>query len=570
MDLLRSRRAGAVVVAIAVLAALFALYVHRRPATDRSVAAPPKALIDLTILAINDFHGNLKPPPGGISIADPQDHSKWIAVSAGGSEHMATLVKQLRAKSKNSVFVAAGDLIGASPLLSGLFHDEPTIESLSMMGLEISAVGNHEFDEGKNELLRMQNGGCHPKAGCRGPRPFTGARFRYLAASTIETSTGKPILPAYEIKQFEGVPVAFIGLTLKGTPNIVTPSGVAGLEFKDEAETVNALVPEIRRRGIEAIVVLIHEGGFPTGDYNECPGISGPIVDIVRKLDKAVDLVVSGHTHKAYNCVIDGRLVTSGDKYGTIVTQIEVKLDPETRDVVSTRADNLIVRTEDYAEDARQTALIDAYAKLARPLAERVVGSISATLSRAETATGESVLGQIVADAQLAATAAKEDGGAVIAFTNPGGIRTEIPKTGDGVVTYADLFAAQPFGNSLVTLTLTGAQIKTLLEQQWLNQPKPRALQVSKGFSYTWDDRRPRGDFVAADGITLYGRTIDPSALYRVTVNGFLADGGDGFVVLKEGTHPRTGPSEVAALEAYFKAHSPVGPGLLDRIRRAN
>lgn len=569
MSLLQWRRVAAVVAAVLVLAVLLAAYRYRHEPPAPSTAPASKAPIDVTILAINDFHGNLRPPVGGISIADPQDKSKAIAVSAGGSEHIATLVRELRAKRKNSVFVAAGDLIGASPLLSGLFHDEPTIESLSLMGLEITAVGNHEFDEGKVELLRMQNGGCHPQAGCKGPRPFAGAKFRYLAASTIDNSTGKTMFPAYDVKEFDGVPVAFIGLTLKGTPNIVTPSGVVGLEFRDEAETINALVPQIRQRGIEAIVVLIHEGGFPTGDYNECPGISGPIVGIVQKLDKAVDLIVSGHTHKAYNCVIDGRLVTSGDKFGTIVTEIELKLDPKTRDVVSAKAANLIVRTDAYAKDPEQSALIAAYDKLARPLADRVVGAVTATLLRAESPTGESVLGQIIADAQLAATAAAEDGGAVIAFTNPGGIRTDVQKTGEGVVTYADLFAAQPFGNSLVTLTLTGAQIKTMLEQQWLNQPKPRALQVSKGFSYTWDDRRPRGDFVAAEGITLDGRTIDPAARYRVTVNGFLADGGDGFVVFKEGAEPRVGASEVAALEAYFKAHSPLAPGVLDRIRRA-
>ena len=221
-----------------------------------------------------------------------------------------------------------------------------------MMGLNISAVGNHEFDEGKDELLRMQNGGCHPVDQCQGPHPFTGAKFRYLAASTIEKSTGKPVLPAYEIREFDGIPVAFIGLTLKGTPGLVSPVGVAGLEFRDEADTVNALIPELKARGVEAIVVLIHEGGFPTGDYNECPGISGPIVDIVKKFDRAVDVVVTGHTHRAYVCEIDGRLVTSGDKYGTLVTAIDLKLDPVTRDVVSAKADNNIVRTATLAKDA--------------------------------------------------------------------------------------------------------------------------------------------------------------------------------------------------------------------------
>ena len=393
---------------------------------------PPPALaqaapVDLRILAINDFHGNLRPPPGGIAIADPDDKTKKITVPAGGSEAMATLVRQLREGHKNTIFVAAGDLIGASPLLSAMFHDEPTIESMSTMGLELSAVGNHEFDEGKDELLRMQNGGCHPVDKCQGPHPFPGARFHYLAASTFDTETGKTVFPPYEIRQFDGIPVAFIGLTLKGTPGIVSPDGVAGLEFRDEADTVNALVPELKAHGVEAIVVLIHEGGIPTGDYNECPGISGPIVDIVKKFDKAVDVVISGHTHRAYVCEIDGRLVTSGDKFGTLVTAIDLKLDPKTRDVISARADNVIVRTATLAKDPEQTALLAAYDKVAAPLANRAAGSITETLSRVPNEAGESALGDIIADAQLAATSAEADGGAVIAFTNPGGIRTDIP-----------------------------------------------------------------------------------------------------------------------------------------------
>src|SRR5450631_3706590 len=412
-----------------------ALAIALDPASRAMAQAAP---VDLRILAINDFHGNLRPPAGGIRIADPADNSKKIAVPAGGAEHMATLVRQLRAGVKNSIFVAAGDLIGASPFLSAMFHDEPTIEALSMMGLEVAAVGNHEFDEGKDELLRMQNGGCHPIDKCLGPHPFPGARFHYLAASTFEKATGKTIFPAYEIRQFDGIPVAFIGLTLKGTPTIVSPDGVAGLEFRDEADTVNALVPELKARGVEAIVVLIHEGGFPTGDYNECPGISGPIVDIVKKFDRAVDVVVSGHTHRAYVCDIDGRLVTSGDKFATLVTAIDLKLDRITHEVISAKADNAIVRTGAYAKDPLQTALIDYYEKLAEPIAGRRAGSIAEALSRVPNETGESPLGDIIADAHLEATRTEANGGAVIAFTNPGGIRTDIAKNADGAVSYAD------------------------------------------------------------------------------------------------------------------------------------
>jgi 5'-nucleotidase len=528
------------------------------------------APVELRILAINDFHGNLRPPPGGIRIADPADRTKKIVVNAGGSERMATLVDQLRDGHKNTIFVAAGDLIGASPFLSAMFHDEPTIESMSMMGLALSAVGNHEFDEGKDELLRMQNGGCHPVDTCQGPHPFTGAKFRYLAASTIDKSSGKTVFPAYEIRTFDGIPVAFIGLTLKATPDIISPQSAAGLEFRDEVETVNALVPELKARGVEAIVVLIHQGGMPTGDYNECPAIAGPIVDIVKKFDHAVDVVISGHTHQAYICEIDGRLVTSGDKYGTLVTAIDLELDPVTRDVISARADNSIVRVPDLARDPDQTALLEAYDRVAAPIANRPAGSVTETLSRVPNNAGESPLGDIIADAQLAATSAVASGGAVIAFTNPGGVRTDIARKDNGAVTFADLFASQPFRNQLVTLTLSGKQIKDMLEQQWLDPKRPRILQVSKGFSYAWDNSKGDGERVIAERMSLNGQPVDLAASYRVTVNNYLAVGGDGFTVLRDGTLLQTGSYDSDALHAYFTANSPVGPTAGGRIIRIN
>jgi 5'-nucleotidase len=551
-----------------ILVILVALLASLSPASQS--IAQTSDTVDLRILAINDFHGNLRPPPGGIRITDPDDKTKKIIVPAGGSEYMATLVRQLREGHRNNIFVAAGDLIGASPLLSAMFHDEPTIESLDMMGLAIASVGNHEFDQGKDELLRMQNGGCHPTDKCQGPHPFAGASFHYLAASTIDKSTGKTIFPPYEIREFDGIPVAFIGLTLKGTPDIISPVSAAGLQFGDEAETVNALVPELKARGVEAIVVLIHQGGFPTGDYNECPGISGPIVDIVKKFDRAVDVVISGHTHQAYVCEIDGRLVTSGDKYGTLVTAIDLKLDRKSHDVVSARADNVIVRTGTLPKDPEQTALLAAYDKVAAPIGNRRAGSVAEDLTRTPNEAGESPLGDIIADAQLAATKADANGGAVIAFTNPGGIRTDILKREDSAVTYADLCASQPFRHQLVTLTLTGAQIKDMLEQQWLDPKRPRILQVSRGFNYNWDGAKPYGERVAADTMLLNGTRIDPAASYRVTVNNYLALGGDGFAVLKQGISPRYGVYDADALYAYFQANSPIATTATDRIGRTN
>jgi 5'-nucleotidase len=524
--------------------------------------------VDLRILAINDFHGYLRASSGGVRIADPNDKTRKNTVPAGGAEHMATLIKRLSEGRKNTIFVAAGDLIGASPLLSAMFHDEPTIESLSMMGLALASVGNHEFDEGKDELKRMQNGGCHPVDRCQGPHPFTGAKFQYLAASTRETATGKTIFPPYAIREFDGIPVAFIGLTLKGTSGIISPVSAAGLEFSDEAETVNALVPELKARGVEAIVVLIHEGGYPTGDYNECPAISGAIVDIVKKFDRAVDVVISGHTHQPYVCEIDGRLVTSADKYGNIITAIDVKLDTKSHDIVSAKADNVIVRNGSLPKEPEQTALIAAYDKLAAPIANRRAGSVTATLTRAPNEAGESALGDIIADAQLAATSAEAKGGAVVAFTNPGGLRADVAAKDDDAVTYGDLFASQPFRNQLVTLTLSGNQIKTMLEQQWLDPRRPRILQVSKGFSYVWDDTKPFGERVISVSMSLNGESVDPAKSYRVTVNNYLSTGGDGFAALTEGTAQQFGVYDADALYAYFKANSPISPTPAGRIKR--
>lgn len=543
----------------------FTLALAAVPAFSQT-AAP----VELRILAINDFHGNLRSPAGGIRINDPEDKTRKVMVAAGGAEYMATLVKQLREGHKNTIFVAAGDLIGASPFLSAMFHDEPSVESLSMMGLAITSVGNHEFDEGKTELLRMQNGGCHPIDGCQGPHPFAGAKFHYLAASTIETATGRSVLPPYEIREFGGIPVAFIGLTLKETAGIVSPSGIAGLEFRDEAETVNALVPQLKARGVEAIVVLIHQGGEPAGDYNECPGITGPIVDIVKKFDRAVDVVVSGHTHRAYICDIDGRLVTSGDKYGTLVTAIDLKLDPATRDIVSAKGENVIVATASLAKDPEQTALIDAYDKLSAPIANRPAGSVTQTLSRVPNDSGESALGDVIADAQLAATKDAKDGSAVIALTNPGGIRTDIVPKENGAISFGDVFASQPFRNRLVTMTLTGSQLKDMLEQQWLDPKRPRILQVSNGFSYAWDASKPFGERVIIEKMTLNGRPIERQSGYRVTLNDYLAVGGDGFTIAKQGTAPQYGGYDADALFAFFRSHGPIGPLPLSRILRVN
>ncbi|WP_343630392.1 bifunctional metallophosphatase/5'-nucleotidase [Roseateles sp.] len=547
------------------------------PTLGASAPAKPVATgsVAVKVLAINDFHGNLMPPSGGIKLPDPQDPSKLVTVAAGGAERMATLVARIKAKNPNHVFVAAGDLVGASPLLSALFHDEPTIESLGMMGLDLASVGNHEFDQGVAELLRKQRGGCHPTDGCKGPTEFKGAKYQYLAASTLDKQTGQSILPAYAIKRFDGVAVGFIGLTLKGTPELVSPRAIAGVRFEDEAETVNRLVPELERQGVHAVVVLIHEGGLPTGGMNECPGISGPIVDIVKKLDKRVGLIVSGHTHRAYNCRIDDRLVTSGDKYGTLVTEIDLNLDRASGRLIEARADNVVVRPE-LDKDPRQTLLINSYQRVAQPLIDRPVGFLSKAVSKEgedKNAGGGSTVGQLVADSMLAVMRTPENGGAQVAFTNIGGVRTGIIHRDDDHVTFGDLFAALPFSNALVVVEMSGAQLHQLLEQQWqAGDSKFLPLQVSKGLSYRWDKRRPVGSRLVPGSLMLDGKPVSPTQTLRVAINDFLQVGGDGFTVFTQARFVQTGPLAVDALEDYFKSHGQtrVAPTALDRAIRVD
>jgi 5'-nucleotidase len=522
----------------------------------------PAKTVSVQLLAINDFHGNLDPPSGS--------SGRIGTVDAGGVEYLATHLKQMEATNRNTYIVSAGDLIGASPLLSGLFHDEPTIEAANLFGLDLNAVGNHEFDEGVTELLRMQRGGCHPVDGCQDGTGFEGAEFKFLAANVKYNTSGKTIFPPYKIKTFQGAKVAFVGMTLEGTPEIVSPSGISNVSFFDEADTVNALVPKLRKKGAEAIVVLIHEGGFPTGAYNECPGISGPIVDIVNRMSDEIDLVVSGHTHNAYNCVIDGRPVTSAASFGRLITDIDMTIDKKSGEPTQITVNNKIV-TRDVAKDADETALIERYRVVAAPIANRVVGSITADITRANTAAGESSLGDHIADAQLEATTPAALGGAVMAFMNPGGIRTDLVfnqiSGGElpGQVTYGEIFAVQPFANSLVTMTLTGAQIERVLEQQW-GPGRSVVLQVSNTLAYRWNPAGAFGSRVDPADIKLNGTPISLTASYRVTVNSFLADGGDGFSVLREGTNRLGGAVDTDAFSEYLEAHSPLSPTPRTRI----
>ena len=556
-------------------------------------ATTPPHAVDVQLLAINDFHGNLEPPGGsggrvGVAANDQActDAGPATCVLAGGVAYLADDIKDLEATNPNTVVVSAGDNIGATPLLSAAFHDEPTIEALNMLGLDVSAVGNHEFDEGVDELLRIQNGGCHPTDGCDTGHIYQGADFQFLAANVVYKDSAEPIFPAYAIEHLGGVKVGFIGLTLEGTPDIVSAGGIADVNFLDEATTINAAASELRNQGVKTIIVLLHQGGVqsvpisPTA-INTCVNISGAIVDIVHNLAPTVDMVITGHTHNAYNCTLPNSAeslipVTSAASFGRLVTDIDLRINSRSGRPMSIAVNNRIVFRDD--QDAGEAALVSTYKTAVAPIANTVVGSITADITNTNNTAGESALGDVIADAQRAYT---QGSGAQFAFMNPGGIRTsliygaisggELP----GEVTFGEAFAVQPFNNLVVTQDMTGDQIKTVLEQSFkgcFNRTQDTViLQVSAEFHYSYNDSLACGSRITS--MTLNGTSLDPNTTYRVTMNNFLADGGDSFPGFRAGTNRVNQVGfDVDALAQYLGAHTPPGvaPGPQDRIMKVN
>ena len=537
--------------------------------------------VQVQIIAFNDFHGALEPPK--LAVPAPAPGGQTVKVPAGGVAYLASAIDRARAGQRNSIVVAAGDLIGASPLASALFLDEPTIDALNLIHLDLTAIGNHEFDKGRIELQRMQQGGCAKntlRTPCRLDPQFAGAKFGFLAANVLAEG-GKPFFPPYAIRSFgtgrDAVKVAFIGLTLKEAPSIVTPAGIAGLTFTDEADAANALVPELRRAGADAIVILIHQGGQTSVGYDDktCAGLKGDIMPILAKLDPAIDLVVSGHTHKSYVCdygAIDQArpiLLTSAGLYGTLFTDIRLTIDPAAHRVIAKQADNVIVQSEAYTSAAGPVpltdlypryekspplaALVNRYVAAAAPLARRTVGTLPGPAGRTTTPAGESVLGDLVADSYLAATRAPDRGGARIAFMNLFGLRADLIPAADGSISYGQIFVTQPFGNTAVVKTMTGRQILALLEQQFAGAhsvAEPYLLAPSASLRYAYDLSRPAGSRIMDARVD--GAPLDPAAPYRVAMNNFLASGGDGFTLFAQGTDPLGGGVDLDLLEAQL------------------
>ncbi|MDX2544830.1 bifunctional metallophosphatase/5'-nucleotidase [Streptomyces sp. WI04-05B] len=593
----RRRRTRALLAGIAGIATVGALAAAALPASagDSSQKAgskghsKPNRYQDVQLLSFNDLHGNLEPPSGSSGrVTELQADGTTKTIDAGGVEYLATHLREARGDNPYSITAAGGDMVGASPLISGLFHDEPTIEALNGLDLDVTSVGNHEFDEGARELGRLQNGGCHPTDGCyvKGKK-FKGADFPYLAANVLDEKTRKPILKPYWVWKKNGVKIGFIGVTLEDTPGVVSAEGVKGLKFKDEVETINKYAKELEKQGVKSVVALIHEGGLPASSaYNyDCDaagggsGISGPIVDIAKNITPKVDALVTGHTHAAYACTIPDpsgkpRTVTSAASFGRLYTDTTLTYDRKTGDIARTAvrsANHVVTRTVAKAQD--MTDLIARWNTLAAPIGNRAIGYISGDINNTGT---ESPMGDLIADAQLA-YGKKLDPETDLALMNPGGIRAGLTfaakgAEGNGVVTYAEGFTVQPFSNTVNLQNFTGAQLISVLQEQvsGTNAASPKVLQVSSGLTYTLDLTKAGAARLVADSVRLNGAAIDPAASYRVATNNFLAGGGDGFPTLGQGTNDLVGADDLAVLAEYLTANStpttPIAPPAAKRI----
>ena len=550
--------------------------------------------INISILAFNDLHGNLEPPI--ISVRE-QINGELKDVPAGGLAYLAAAIQHYKKRNPLHAVVSAGDMIGATPLISALFLDEPTIEAVNAIGIDFNAVGNHEFDKGTAELQRMRNGGCEKHTHtepCQINRNFPGANFEFLAAN-VKQSNQTTLFPAFGIKTFRQgkheIKVGFVGLTLKATPTMVTPEGIKGLRFEDEAETANALVAPLKAQGVSALVLVVHEGGIVQGGHNDatCSGLSGDIVPILNKLDPAFDVVVSGHTHRAYACDYSRInpskpfLLTSAGQYGTFLTHIELGIDPVSKKVAHKHAHNAVIQSEAfknsaginiepnpalpfYGKETKVEKIISDYRLASEVQVLKVIGHLPNAMTRMQTRSGESVLGNLIADAQWASTSGENRGRSDFALMNPGGVRADlIIQPGGGTVNFGQLFKIQPFGNTLVVKRMTGQQIKELLEHQYLNLARPRVLFPSQNFNYVVDLKQAMGQRIQS--MSIRNENVELTRTYHVTMNSFLASGGDGFVQFSRAQTVSGGELDIDALVQYIQSNPGLTSPTTNRIR---
>ncbi|GAM12029.1 bifunctional 2',3'-cyclic-nucleotide 2'-phosphodiesterase/3'-nucleotidase [Mesobacillus selenatarsenatis] len=492
--------------------------------------------LEVQLLGINDFHGQLD-----------TYNSK---LNAGGVDYLAAYLKKHEAENpENTLMLHAGDAVGASSPVSALLQDEPTINIMNKLGFDVGTVGNHEFDEGVAEMLRLINGGSHPKTVDK-YGVFGGADFSYVAANVVDEKTNEPILDPYVIKEVSGVPIGFIGIAYSDTPSIVTPSGVAGVKFTDEVEAINKYAAELKEQGVEAIVVITHN---PAKSDSDGSNPTEELVEIAKNVDDEVDVMFGGHNHQYTNTIVDGKLLVQSYSYGTAFSDVDLLIDPVTKDIKKKTAAIVNVARDGITPDPEIKAILDNYIADVAPILNEKIGTTPGFISREANAHGESAMGNMVADAMRWKT------GTDFAFMNSGGVRSDIDA---GEITWKEAFTVQPFGNDLVKMEVTGAQIKTLLEQQWGS--KVRIMPIS-GLKVTYDDTRAAGDRIVSI-VKNDGTPVAPGETYSITVNNYMADGGDGYAILATIKDRTVDVVDLEAFVGYIKENGTVDPKIEGRV----
>jgi 2',3'-cyclic-nucleotide 2'-phosphodiesterase / 3'-nucleotidase / 5'-nucleotidase len=495
--------------------------------------------IGLQLLGINDFHGQLD-----------TYNSK---INAGGVEYLAAYLKEREAENPNTLMLHAGDAVGASSPVSALLQDEPTIKILNELGFDAGTVGNHEFDEGVDEMLRLIDGGSHPNT-VEKYGEFEGADFPYVAANLVYKATGENVLQPYTIKEVNGIPVGIIGVALSDTPSIVIPSAVQDVVFTDETEAINTYTEELKAQGVETIVVLAHNPSFSNPDGSNA---GEELVEIAQNVDDEVDVLLGGHNHAFTNTKVDGKIVVQSYSSGTAFSDVDLLINPVTKDVMVGKSEVVSTFRDKITPDAKIKAILDEYVADVAPILNEVIGKTDSPITRDTNAAGESAMGNLVADAMRAQT------GTDFAFMNSGGVRADIDA---GEITWKEAFTVQPFGNDLVKMNVSGQVIKTLLEQQWGS--KVRIMPIS-GLKVTYDDSRAAGDRIVSI-VKNDGTPVEMDKTYSITVNNYMAGGGDGYAILATITDKTIDVVDLDALVNYIKEKGTVNPQIEGRVTKLN
>ncbi|QOR66439.1 5'-nucleotidase C-terminal domain-containing protein [Cytobacillus suaedae] len=482
-----------------------------------------KENIKVQLLSVNDLHGKIN-----VTEQPKNNPNKY-----GNAAYLATYLKEREQTNENTLIIHSGDMVGGSPPVSALYQDEPTVEVMESIGFDVGTVGNHEFDEGVDEMLRLIYGGDHPN----GTVNYDGINFPMIAANVVYKDSEELVLPPYYIKNIKGQKIGFIGVATTQTPNMVIAKGIQTINFTDEAEAINKFVPELTKRGVEAIVVLAHVPGSQEGDT-----VTGEIADIATKIDDEVDVIIAAHNHQKVNAMVDNKLIVQAWEYGKAFVDIDLEIDPVTGDIVKKEAEIVDVIQEGVTPDQKVSAILEKYSSAISSKLNEVVG-VAGQFMEGGYATkayfGDNALGNLIADGMTAAM------GSDFAMMNGGGIRADL-NAGD--ITWEELYNIQPFGNTLVKIEVAGSNMDEIINAQISDYGPDCSI---AGFKYKWDSATSKvTEVTLADGTLL-----DENATYTLTINNYMYEhNSDKYKLRAYGANPVQGTEDLTATIEFVKS----------------